>query len=436
MACGDKKAAFRVAILDPELTLTQPARVTALTGIDAMAHALETYVTTRRNAISLCFSREAWRLLSGHFHRVLQDPQDLTARGAMQLGACFSGLAIENSMLGATHALANPLTATYQIPHGQAIATMLPHVLRYNGQQVLSWYEELDRPPLEDSDPGGIRRGASGVFCDRRHAPRRLALEPGRTGCSPRKLARSCGVGSQTMDRGVQSPRRPPCGSVRPVRGRVFIDELKGSRSFDRVPAKSTNSTNTRGPLMNRRLVFLLLGIGCLMASLSSAGPWAEESAADRSPTPPTQTAESWPMFRGNSLATGVAISPLPDDLELLWRYEVPNGAFEGTPAITDGVVYLGDLDGALFALDLATGREMWKHTTESGFPASPSVADGRVFIGDYDGRFHCVEARLASRSGSMKPNAEINSCANFYQGTRAVWLSGCHALLPERGER
>lgn len=57
-------------------------------------------------------------------------------------------------MLGATHALANPLTATYQIAHGQAIATMLPHVLRYNGEQVLSWYEELDRPPVEGTSPG------------------------------------------------------------------------------------------------------------------------------------------------------------------------------------------------------------------------------------------------------------------------------------------
>ena len=61
MACGDQKAACRVALLDPMLTLTQPARVTALTGIDAMAHALETYVTKRRNAASLVFSREAWR---------------------------------------------------------------------------------------------------------------------------------------------------------------------------------------------------------------------------------------------------------------------------------------------------------------------------------------------------------------------------------------
>lgn len=143
MACGDKKAACRIAILDPTLTVTQPRRVTALTGIDAIAHALETYVTKPRNPVSLAFSREAWRLLADNFLRVLDHPTDIEARGAMQLGACFAGMAIENSMLGATHALANPLTADFGIPHGQAIGLMLPHVIRFNGEAFPAWYQEL-----------------------------------------------------------------------------------------------------------------------------------------------------------------------------------------------------------------------------------------------------------------------------------------------------
>ncbi len=143
MACGDKKAACRIALLDPTLTVTQPRRVTALTGIDAIAHALETYVTKPRNVISLTFSREAWRLLAGNFAHVLENPTDLAARGAMQLGACFAGLAIESSMLGATHALANPLTAQFGIVHGQAIGLMLPHVIRFNGEAFAQWYSEL-----------------------------------------------------------------------------------------------------------------------------------------------------------------------------------------------------------------------------------------------------------------------------------------------------
>ena len=143
MACGDKKASCRVALLDPTLTVTQPARVTALTGIDAVAHAVETYVTNRRNAVSLAFSREAWQLLAENFAKVLAEPTDLDARGGMQLGACFAGLAIENSMLGATHALANPLTAFYGIMHGQAIGMMLPHVIRFNGVEFDAWYRDL-----------------------------------------------------------------------------------------------------------------------------------------------------------------------------------------------------------------------------------------------------------------------------------------------------
>jgi alcohol dehydrogenase len=143
MACGDKRAAFRVAILDPELTLTQPPRVTALTGIDALSHAIETYVTKRRTPISLAFSREAWRHLAGNFSRVLDEPSVVAARAQMQFGACLAGVAIENSMLGATHALANPLTAQFGIAHGEAIGLMLPHVIRCNGRVIADQYREL-----------------------------------------------------------------------------------------------------------------------------------------------------------------------------------------------------------------------------------------------------------------------------------------------------
>lgn len=143
MACGDPKAAFRMALLDPALTVSQPRSVTAVSGFDAIAHAVETYVTTRRTPISELFSREAWQLLEPNYERVLNDPKDLKARGAMQLGAFYAGLAIENSMLGATHACANPLTAHYGTAHGAAIAMLLPSVVRWNEASVSERYEEL-----------------------------------------------------------------------------------------------------------------------------------------------------------------------------------------------------------------------------------------------------------------------------------------------------
>ena len=134
MACGDKKAACRIALLDPELTVTMPASVTAVTGIDAISHALETYVTTKRNPVSQMFSRRAWSMLAPAFARVLESPSDIDARGAMLAGAHFAGAAIENSMLGATHALANPLSAHFGTTHGIAIGVMLPLVIRFNGE--------------------------------------------------------------------------------------------------------------------------------------------------------------------------------------------------------------------------------------------------------------------------------------------------------------
>ncbi len=155
MACGDKKAACRIAVLDPRLTVTQPPRVTALTGIDALAHALETQVTKPRNLLSQTFSREAWRLLAANLARVLVNPEDLEARSGMQLGACLAGLAIENSMLGAAHALANPLTAACGVAHGEAVALMLPHVIRFNGQAVAATYEDLLRATA-GSDPQAL----------------------------------------------------------------------------------------------------------------------------------------------------------------------------------------------------------------------------------------------------------------------------------------
>jgi alcohol dehydrogenase len=145
MACGDPRAAFQLALLDPALTVSQPRSITATSGFDAIAHAVETYVATKHNPLSDVFSREAWSLLERNYERVLSQPDDLEARGAMQLGAYYAGAAIENSMLGATHACANPLTARYGTAHGAAIAMLLPSVVRWNGQVVAERYAELLR---------------------------------------------------------------------------------------------------------------------------------------------------------------------------------------------------------------------------------------------------------------------------------------------------
>jgi alcohol dehydrogenase len=144
MACGDAKAACRIALLDPDLTLSLPTSVTAATGIDAISHAVESYVTTKRNPVSQLFSRKAWQLLVQSFPHVVGPAPVAKARAGMLLGAHLAGAAIENSMLGATHALANPLSAHFGVTHGVAIGIMLPHVVLWNAAVVGDLYRGLE----------------------------------------------------------------------------------------------------------------------------------------------------------------------------------------------------------------------------------------------------------------------------------------------------
>jgi len=143
MACGDLKARFKTVILDPTLIESVPQKVIAATGIDAIAHAIESYVSTKRNPVSQMFAQKAWRLLSSSFERILTDTSDSEARSQMLLGANFAGAAIENAMLGAAHACANPLTAHYGIAHGIAVGLMLPAVIQFNGELESALYQEL-----------------------------------------------------------------------------------------------------------------------------------------------------------------------------------------------------------------------------------------------------------------------------------------------------
>ena len=143
MACGDRKVLFNGVILDPVVTLSMSKQLTAITAMDAISHALESYVCTRRNPVSAMLGREAWQLLYGNSSLVLKDSGNLEARTQMLWGAHFAGAAIENSMLGAAHACANPLTALFGIVHGVAVSLMLPHVIRFNEPAVDGWYGDL-----------------------------------------------------------------------------------------------------------------------------------------------------------------------------------------------------------------------------------------------------------------------------------------------------
>jgi outer membrane protein assembly factor BamB len=130
--------------------------------------------------------------------------------------------------------------------------------------------------------------------------------------------------------------------------------------------------------------------------------------------------AEDWPLFRGNALQTGVASSPLPEELDIRWKFKAKDG-IESAAAIVNGVVYVGSLDEHLYALDLATGQLKWTYQTDPAkgtkvgpIRASPSVRDGLVYVGDADGIFHCVEAATGTKRWTFDTGAEITSSANF----------------------
>lgn len=143
MACGDEKARFRAVILDPLLVVTAPPEVTAVAGFDAISHAAESFVTKTPNPFARLFAKEAWLLLSRSYEQSVNGSAEPETWGRMLLGAHLAGAAIETSMLGAAHALANPLTATFGVTHGVAIAILLPSIVRFNGSVAEASYREL-----------------------------------------------------------------------------------------------------------------------------------------------------------------------------------------------------------------------------------------------------------------------------------------------------
>lgn len=133
-----------VAVLDADLTLGLPPAVTAMTGVDAMVHAIEAYTTRhKKNPISDNLAREALRLLAGNIRTAVKNGGDQKARENMLLGACFAGQAFANAPVAAVHALAYPLGGHYHIPHGLSNSLVLPSVLEFNSSSACELYAEL-----------------------------------------------------------------------------------------------------------------------------------------------------------------------------------------------------------------------------------------------------------------------------------------------------
>ena len=122
----------RVALVDPALTDSQPANVTASTGLDALTQVIEPYVSNKRQPMTDGMAMTGIRLAAGALRRVYENPSDTTARDDMALVSLMSGVCLANAGLGAVHGFAGPLGATFPIPHGVVCAALLPHVMAAN----------------------------------------------------------------------------------------------------------------------------------------------------------------------------------------------------------------------------------------------------------------------------------------------------------------
>lgn len=123
-----------VALTDPEMTLSMPPRITATSGVDALTHAIESYVSVDAGVASEVFSLRAVELIAGGLERAFIRGDDLEARESMQLGATMAMIGGMNAHMGLGHALVMPLCGLYHMAHGLACGIMLPHVLEFNAE--------------------------------------------------------------------------------------------------------------------------------------------------------------------------------------------------------------------------------------------------------------------------------------------------------------
>lgn len=133
------------ALVDFELTLTMPPRLTADTGIDALTHAMEAYVSRRANPFSDSFALSAMRAIAPNLRRVWADPEDRAAREAMMFGSTQAGIAFSNASVALVHGMSRPIGAHFHVPHGLSNAMLLPAITAFSAPSALKRYADCTR---------------------------------------------------------------------------------------------------------------------------------------------------------------------------------------------------------------------------------------------------------------------------------------------------
>lgn len=136
LAFPDKFLMPNLAVLDPEMTVSLPPKMTAATGMDALTHAVEAYVGIQAAPISDVFALGAIELIMKYLKTATEDGEDIEARGAMLIAATMAGISFTHSMCGCVHGMAHATGALYRVPHGVANAIFLPFGMEYNFEEI------------------------------------------------------------------------------------------------------------------------------------------------------------------------------------------------------------------------------------------------------------------------------------------------------------
>lgn len=145
MVCVDPNVIPILSIVDAELMLSLPPSLTAATGMDALTHAIEGYITKGAWEMSDMFELKAIEMIAKHLPVVVKNPSDVVARDGMAVAQYIAGMGFSNVGLGLVHGMAHPLGAYYDIPHGVANALLLPIVMEYNTESSIAKYVDIAR---------------------------------------------------------------------------------------------------------------------------------------------------------------------------------------------------------------------------------------------------------------------------------------------------
>lgn len=166
MLIGGESLVSRLAVLDPELTLTMPPSVTAYTGMDALTHAIEAYISVKAQPMTDSYALRAISMISGNLVKAVKNGQDKKARENMLMGQMYAGLAFSNSSTALVHAMSRPLGAHFHIPHGLANAMLLEAVMEFNYKNAPNRFPDVAKAfGIDVSNKTALEAGAAVVTC-------------------------------------------------------------------------------------------------------------------------------------------------------------------------------------------------------------------------------------------------------------------------------